>query len=127
MDFIQTCLHTVGCKHSNAEVFEHLNIRRRSGTPMYDQMDVKVARTSSILDTEATSDFAKEKDRQVEKHQRDAEAMKDLQCEVVSLRWVLHDALQQTMWDVLGVREQVMEHTRKLYLDFVIFVEVGPV
>lgn len=45
----------------------------------------------------------------MEKYGKDAEVLKALQDEVVGLRRAIHDAIQQTMWDVLRVRERVVE------------------
>lgn len=39
------------------------------------------------------------------------------------MRHALHDVLHHTIWDVLGVREQVVEQERRFYADVMISVE----
>lgn len=42
---------------------------------------------------------------------------------MASLRQALHDALQQTIWEMLGVRERVVKQARKIYIYVVISAE----
>lgn len=49
------------------------------------------------------SSSVEEKALQVEKYHKNAQALKALQEEVFSLRWVFLDAFDQTMWDLLEV------------------------
>lgn len=51
------------------------------------------------------SNFVEEKALQVEKYQKDAEALKSLQDEVADLRRALYDDLQLTMQNMFEVRE----------------------
>lgn len=52
-----------------------------------------------------------------------AKALKVFQDEMEGLKQVLSDSLEQTMWDVFGIRERVVEYERKLCLDAVIYAE----
>lgn len=68
-------------------------------------------------------DHIKEKAFQVEKYQKYVRALKVLQDEVTDIRHALHDVLHHTIWDVLGVREQVVKQARRFYADVVISAE----
>lgn len=78
------------------------------------------------------SNYIEEKTRQVNKHQKallqetksNAKALKSLQDEVANMKYALRDSLERTMWDVIGVHEKVMDHTRRFYPDAVISIEV---
>lgn len=54
IDFIQTCLKTLGHEPSDVEVLEHLNIWGRPTISEYDWVDENVMDTSLTLSTEAT-------------------------------------------------------------------------
>lgn len=67
--------------------------------------DIKDALKDAQEWHKVVSTSVQEKDRHVEKYQKDTQALKSLQDEVADMRRELHDNLEQTMWDVLGVRE----------------------
>lgn len=62
------------------------------------------------------------------KHQKTSvqatETLKYLQDKMDGLKQTLHGSLQHTMQDMLGVREQVAEQTRKFFPDTMISSEV---
>lgn len=39
---------------------------------------------------------------------------------MAGLKYVFHDSLHMTMWDALGVRQQVVEHVRRFCLNAII-------